>query len=122
MKPIIPSIMLSIALAAGSFACAAPEETGDAGARRAPASRPATMPSTRPATRPGALSKQDAGRIADNYAKTARPEWGGHKEVMLESDGRFVVTYDTPKSEERVIGPRMLIVKPNGEVGAQPRK
>lgn len=55
------------------------------------------------------LTKDDAKKISDAYTQQQNLNWGQAKSVAADSNKAFV-TYDTPEHENRLSGPRMVIV------------
>ena len=73
----------------------------------------ATQPSAASAsgvtTRPAASLQDKAKALADAYVRENDLNWGAPTEVRQEGD-HMIVRYATPKSEERELGPRILMV------------
>jgi hypothetical protein len=69
-----------------------------------------------------AMSKSDAERLAQKHLAIKQVSWGKPSEVV-EEDEKYLVHYETPKRELRLIGQRTLIVeKESGLVSYQKRR
>ena len=100
----------------------------------APATRPSNFPtsgpvgSTKPTTSASAttaatgVSKDQARRLAEQYAHDAHLGWDAVTNVVPEGRQGYTVIFETPPVEERTIGPRSLRVSPSGEVRRGARK
>ena len=67
-------------------------------------------------------SKEDAIRIAQTHLSLKKASWGVPGEVA-ERDGKYYVIYDTPEREQKLIGPRVIVVdKSTGVASFQKRR
>lgn len=67
-------------------------------------------------------SKEDAIRIAQTHLALKKASWGVPGEVA-ERDGKYYVIYDTPEREQKLIGPRVIVVdKSTGVASFQKRR
>jgi hypothetical protein len=127
---------VGLALAIAGTACqrgadvpdvASPEvgSAGDAPAAAKPADPAAghsADSSAATAARPPAPSEEKkvatpeaALQVASHYVAEEKLGWGAAASVDFEG-GRYKVFFPTPKDEDRDIGPRFLVVSPEGEV------